>query len=442
MLLCLLQVILLMITVFSYSFGRRELTFPPFLFSLGFAVSTACAIAMAPAWGLSIRINTFIVLVAGATLFTVCACCIHVLFFKRKGGGDLEAAPKVSTLPLDVRILPLLFALGIQIIVLLGMLYFVSNWYPEVDLFTALGRYKEALTFSTQAPSFPFPLKQLVNFDKAAGYVFAFLLAECVELKHWKKASICAANVLLVAFLGLVVGGRFLALSYPFMAFVILMLLRYRNEVTRLPRSMIISVICFGAVFVLMFQMLSFGRSGSLSFFEYLSIYLGAPISNLNHYLQLENLGGSIPFGRMTFYCLYTYIGLKFGITEWQYNFDLPFLSSNGFSMGNVYTTYYSFLYDFGYVGLIVLVVVMATISQFVYEKARRGTGKFQDLWILFSAFISYQLIFSFFSDKFYEEIVSPGFITMSVYLLIARYFLCHFNIREFASKGFSKGAE
>ena len=130
----------------------------------------------------------------------------------------------------------------------------------------------------------------------------------------------------------------------------------------------------------------------------------------------------------MTFFCWYTYFGYKFGITEWQYTFDLPFLESNGFNMGNVYTTFYSYLYDFGFIGVFVLIALMALIFRPIYEKAKSSASSHADLWIIFSSYIAFQLIFSFFSNKFYEEIFTPGFFTSVIYLIVARLLLCRFN--------------
>ena len=89
--------------------------------------------------------------------------------------------------------------------------------------------------------------------------------------------------------------------------------------------------------------------------------------------------------------------------------------------MGNVYTTFYSFAYDFGYLGIIVLTALMGFFSELVYEKALKIKESFASmLLVIYSSFISYQLVFSFFSDKFYEEVLTPGTITTAIYMIAA----------------------
>ena len=180
---------------------------------------------------------------------------------------------------------------------------------------------------------------------------------------------------------------------------------------------------------LLAFRFLSFGRSGNLDFAEYLGIYLGAPLSNLNDFLsEAPTLGGTVPFGRMTFVSIYTYIGEKLSIQDWVYLLDLPFRQHGNINMGNVYTIYYSFLRDFGYVGALVLIAAASGISQWLFRRSNATTVTRSDLWIICYAFVGYQLLFSFFSDKFFEEVFAFGFITTAIYLLIARYFLCYFT--------------
>lgn len=411
----------------SYWFNGRELTAPAFLFCAGFVPAIGCALLMSGAWNFSMSLNTFVVVVTGIALFVSVSTCYHVRqHSKEKNGGTY--VPNNAGVPLlPVRTVPLLVMLVFQIGILFSVLASIQAWFPDSELFLAIGQYKESMTFTTANLSFGFPLKQIVNLDRAAGYLVAYLTAQELVGKRIRETVLCGANLFLVSAIGLVVGGRFLGLSYLFVTAICLLILKYRSDGLKAARILVAAGLML-CVMLLVFKALSFGRSGSIPYVDYIALYLGAPISNLNTYIESGVFAESSPIGRMTFFCWYTYFGYKFGITEWQYTFDLPFLESNGFNMGNVYTTFYSYLYDFGFIGVFVLIALMALISQAVYEKAKSSASSHADLWIIFSSYIAFQLIFSFFSNKFYEEIFTPGFFTSVIYLIVARFLLCRFN--------------
>lgn len=69
------------------------------------------------------------------------------------------------------------------------------------------------------------------------------------------------------------------------------------------------------------------------------------------------NCGGSQVFRN-----IYTYLGGKYGISQYLYQLDLPFLKHNGLNTGNVYTTFYQFYYDFGYDGIVPLMAILLYI--------------------------------------------------------------------------------
>lgn len=439
MVLPLLVIVLAALTAASYFLFERNVAAPSTLFCGGFLISSAFALSMSGKWGLEMDVRTALVIGGGCLLFFVStlivhrACLLRVSSRSKADSGDCVQGNSPSALAVSNKIM--IIVCGLYIIALIGVFTQVLAWFPGLDLLSALGQYKESQTFSTAHLSFSFGLDKLVNLLKAAGYLIAYLAAEKIALSNLKGLLLSVLNLVFASMLGYVVGGRFLGLSYCFCFVVALMTLRVRAGARPLSKKLLIAISIFCVIFVLAFQFLSFGRSGSIPFLDYIGIYLGAPISNLNTYLISGDLGGSVPFGRMTFFCVYTYLGYKFGIRDWQYTFDLPFQTLNGYNMGNVYTTYYSFIYDFGPIGVIVLVVLMALIAQLVFERTLRVGRRWNDLWVIMSAFIAFQLFFSFFSDKFYEEIISPGFITTAVYLLAFRYAVCFLKPSEIVAR-------
>ena len=104
-----------------------------------------------------------------------------------------------------------------------------------------------------------------------------------------------------------------------------------------------------------------------------------------------------------------------------NYEIILPFRTVNGFNLGNVYTMLYPLVYDFGYMGTLFLVMLMAFISQILYERCK--TDKFDNkpsIRILIYSYVFPTIVLSFFGNIFYNQIFNINFI----YFIIMNYLL------------------
>ena len=71
------------------------------------------------------------------------------------------------------------------------------------------------------------------------------------------------------------------------------------------------------------------GRVSAADFGGYLSVYLSAPIRNLDYFLN-NSFASADLFGKMTFYHAINYLGGKLEISSWIYELVLPPLRANG----------------------------------------------------------------------------------------------------------------
>lgn len=136
-----------------------------------------------------------------------------------------------------------------------------------------------------------------------------------------------------------------------------------KSKRRRLKFRQILLVILIAVIVVGTFQKVGelLGRVSAADFGGYLSTYLSAPIRNLDYYIN-NVMGRSFSrpdvWGKMTFVRMINFLGGFLKIDSWVYELDLPFLRSNGYVCGNVYTTFYAYLYDFGVTGVIVLMIL------------------------------------------------------------------------------------
>lgn len=163
------------------------------------------------------------------------------------------------------------------------------------------------------------------------------------------------------------------------------------------------------------------------SFSRYILIYIGAQLKNLDLAITSNALlGASQVFGQETFRSFVEFFSNVFGSgTYGSYELFLKFNYYNGLSLGNVYTTFYPYLRDFGYIGIVVCPMLMGNICEFLYFKVKeysvRNNGV--SIWDVLWSWTFFCLAFSFFSNKFYENIFCIAIIKYSIAAFIVLLF-------------------
>lgn len=148
---------------------------------------------------------------------------------------------------------------------------------------------------------------------------------------------------------------------------------------------------------------------------SYIFIYTGAPIVNLNSFLVKRKVGLFRGLSRVGVFAAHTLKKMYDYLSKWLPvsitvpDIDVFAYSANGIEIGNVYTMFYKFIYDVGYIGAVLFPVLMAAYYAFTYEAIRKKrSGRVVDLRMFFYAYLINDLIMSVFSARFYETVFSP----------------------------------
>lgn len=169
---------------------------------------------------------------------------------------------------------------------------------------------------------------------------------------------------------------------------------------------------------VLMVIIVNFMRitSNNVKLTEYIFTYTGACIVNLDNLIMrchFRFFGVTRPlFGYATFTSLYTWLN-KYHIVAYSFPWILKrFAFSNGIEIGNVYTTFAAFVYDFGYAGVVPLFSIVAVVYVWLYKKCFnvKISGRIS-LSIYIYAYIFNDLCMLLFSNRFYETVVNMEFV-------------------------------
>ncbi|WP_237585868.1 O-antigen polymerase [Actinobacillus pleuropneumoniae] len=200
-----------------------------------------------------------------------------------------------------------------------------------------------------------------------------------------------------------------------------------KGNIKFLLKSLLI-VIFSGTFFIALLSLM--GRENDLDMFHYIFIYVGAPLVNLDNYLAFRPDGSyATIFGEQTFRGLYAYIAKIISDESLIFpTIDQFTFSNNGLEIGNVYTTFYSFIYDFEYVGFIPLILIIALYYVFTYQRLKTRAIKTNKVHfsLFIYAYLFNDLIMLAFSNRFYTTVLDIGFIKIVIFSYICHLLFVH----------------
>ena len=406
-----LFICLVIVLVINYFWNKKDIVSPAFVFALSFTFSCAWAVLYSKKWELNtFHLNTFLVILGGVIWFSL-ICIIVKMIFTPKHGVENESVKKTELVPIKIntfiKVSCLILFISVIAISLNAVINIVGGSWSNIP--AALSRYDAVNKFSNEKiglPQIVWVSQLIVN---ALVYVFIYILINNY-LSTKKFDFLLMLNILIGACVNLTTGGRNGFVNIILAIFAIFMLL-YRkssnNKVIVKKRTIILTIFISAIIFLIgfPFSVTLMGRKNVKNPAEYLSIYCGAEIKNLDIYLEERSNGTAKHSGRnQSFIYFNKWLGENFGY-DVNYKLDLPFRSVGGHGLGNVYTTFYQYIYDYGYWGVVFCVAIMAFILQLVYEFCLKLKSKSEpSILIILYGYMFSSIVFSFFSNKFYEQ--------------------------------------
>jgi len=408
--------------ILSFWINRGDIISPSFVFSASFLFACVWAVAYAEKWSLDLHKNTYLVITLGVLEFNVVCFLIRCSFniIKRSKDYWVRTEVKPITIQKEKYILYWLFEL---LTISLTILFLLRSG-GGTSLASAIFSYRFGDSSDSVAmPSYISAMRTCVN---ASAYWFSYVFANNFVVN--KKIDTYALAAMLLAVLNTISVGSRGNIVYVMLATIVIFIIiknkSAENSGEKIRIKYVIAVVALLAVIALSYQSIGnlLGRGSTANVMDYLATYCGAEIKNLDIMLQEDIFHQSARFGEQTFINLYKWIGPKFGIKDVE--FALTFLSVNGYNLGNVYSIFYPFIYDFGYPGVAAMVFLMAFICQFLYEKIRRKKNvETVETKTVAYGYIFSAVLFSYFSNKFYEQIFSAVFLYSLVFWFLFKLF-------------------
>ena len=426
---------LLFFFIISFPINNYNVIAPQIVFSFSFLFQAVWVILYDELWDLNIGNLTYIVIILGVAIFFISSSVTKIVVSQKKNliHSKLTCENKVPALK-EINI-----SWYIELAYLILMVFFTLIYLKFIvgavgGSMSSFGQISEAIgefdriskfTDSFDVVRVPSILNNGRAFAIASGYWFSYVIINNYICR--KKIRIVELSiVMLTAVISVLSGSRTPLFMMLVSAIAYGIMLFQKNPSTKRKEyyKLLLKVTVVGVLFVVSFIAFGtiLGRNITRNPLDYLFVYCGAEVKNLDFFLkEIESASRNEIWGSETFKSIVTTIGEKIGFEGYKpYNLDLPFRSYMGNGLGNVYTTFYPYIYDFGFVGLVLLVALMGIISELVFEKANTiANGEIVSISLLAYGTIFGCLILSFFSNKFYETVFSAGFVKNLVFWVV-----------------------
>jgi oligosaccharide repeat unit polymerase len=424
-----LLIFLIALLFIGYRITGSSLVSPLVIFLVPFLVAIIYGLMFYGSAVYTFSVETCMVIGIGCLAFTLVCSLAHIIF---KSSGR-ESTGVIAYGQTHSIALPSFFYFAIFIF---NCLSFIEVYKAEKTITVQYGQsgtladtissYNNLSKFGADGVALNGIPSYLFQISYASCFILGYLLAKQLTNSEERVSRLCLGAYLFSSIGLLLIGSRSLTIT-SFVALGIMCCI-FGIQNGTMPKFSRIPVKAFGFIALGLFLAMSFffimlfavGRDlGTLSPWEYIAIYLSAPLKNLDIFIS----NGYIPsdvFGQYTFTRLYESLIKVVNLDPLILTTIKQYQSFHGLFLGNVYSAFQSPLKDFGPFGCTVVMSLTNLIMQTLYEYSikKRFSNRIPYA-ILFYGYLSYSLLFSFFSNMFFETIVSTGFLKFTISLLI-----------------------
>lgn len=413
--------VLLLICLITY---KNDIISPSISFCFTFVICTFVALLNTDEWSLNLNLLAFEIIFLGVFSFvlgTVTITGVSILTRKNKHISTLNDNMYI-TLTNSSLVIFLIF----QIIIRIFQYYVILKNVGGGSFNNVVSTY-HYMSEQNNLIYDPFFISFGNIVCNASGYLLGYILINNY-FKSKRISKLLLIN-LIMAILGSMLSGQrtdAFAILVSIIAYYFIFVNRKKDWKLsfNFKRIIVISLLTF--LFIISFKSLGMilGRGSDINPSDYIFSYLGAQVKNLSIVTE-NNIVHSNIFGEETFSQLYKtiekYMGVNISVLPKVNSFSYNFI--NGHPLGNVYSTFEPFFLDFGLKGVIIISYLMGLFSQYIYNKVKYISNLksiYVDYSSIFYGYIYFPIIFSFFSNKFFEMVFSIRLIyyTLAIFLL------------------------
>lgn len=424
-----LLIILVIILIINY-FIQRNIFSPSLLLTAGYFLSTFVYYLNKSKWDSNLSFYTIGIIIISILVFTILELFVKTATKNERNISNLSQFKKIEV---DKFIMMLVVIINVLTITLV---YFnlITLTGIRGDLPLALSKYKEI--FLSTGKDYSTITNFFIKISSSFSYIFIYIVLYNITLYNKKSnRKTYFIPILTGILLAIFRSNRLTYISYLVFSFFSLFIIKYKknNGSFRIKLKNIFLIFSSIFIFLLIFYAMSefIGRNASSGFFDYISIYIGSSIPNLNSYFN----GGEV---KNLYLFQEIFPGLinsleKLSIFSESVSKPLEFRTiANGY-MSNVYTGVRRMYNTGGVFSLIVIQSLFSLIINKLYYNLlykRYSPYKFGLLLIIFSKLI-YTVPLQSIEDQFFINVVSIGYVIDTIILVLCYYFVIKMSLRN-----------
>lgn len=437
MFLYLLVFSLLLILLFNFLIVKFDYMHPSILFVIPFLVFGIASILGEDTYQIIFHEETLVVIVSSTLVFTLITL-LSQTFYKQKETSNFTLEEIKISKPVTIFFIVFFIITQLAFIkylqaISIAHLGYIGSLGEMISLYDVMTKFWPDI-FRELNVSIPLLYRIGNPITQGFGYLIVYVLVHNYVVT--KKINKLYLLIILLLCFNIILNGS----RSPIFRIATMMLITFyilynkKNNIRKgnlkfLAKSLLI-IIALGVFFISLLSLM--GRENDLELFHYLFVYVGAPLVNLDNYLAFRADGSYASiFGEQTFRGLYAYIAKWTGNDSLIFpTIDLFTFSNNGIEIGNVYTTFYSFIYDFEYIGFLPLILIIALYYIFTYQKLKVKDINLKNInfSLFIYAYLFNDLIMLAFSNRFYTTITDPSFFKIIIFSFICRLLFVHKN--------------
>lgn len=415
-----LDAILLINFLIAFIYFKTVLS-PPFLMGIGMLAASILVSTYYFEWELYKMIPETIIILGGGTFFFTLNCVIYDKIYPVP--KDISNVCATNNYVIRLGRLKLFYIISIFIGVceLFLKVYYLRTFFGSLNLSTLVVSARIEMLEGDNLFHYPALVRMMGSYTSVLSLLTIWLLYYIHFFKNHIKSLrkillIHIAIVLVDAFLSGAKGNIFSIIAAVMFIFVVM-------YYTKIQRFKFKRSLCFkvGLIFLLLavsFKGISIlmGRNIEMqSNTDLLAEYCGAEIVNFDTYLQGRSSKiQSKNWGAVTFRKLKEDLGIKQNIPE-----EEGFQSIGFYTLGNVYTSFYSFHKDFGMIGCFAMPAFLAFLSMFIYRRMIQNihNPNIPNIYLFIYTSFGMSLFMTFFSCKITETNLNMGYFRTIIYI-------------------------
>jgi len=386
-----------------------------------FFISAFIALLNQNKWGVKLSYITVVIIIIGLLCFSISAMIVNYLMIKIKKNEVKKNVGRPIIVSTFTVVLVTIYSIIITGIVLKKTMEIANSISGNINISNMMHLVRNAYIFQDASLGL---IPSILGFSVTGlGYVFTYIIIYNFIFwggKYVKKVYYIPCLIYLIE--GALSSGRTYLIKWIVTIVTLIVILIYKKyNIKVLKVGKIIKIMIYGilaiVIFFIVFQILGIftQKTGKLNTWDMLSIYLGSSIPALD-YSIINYIPGERFFGEESFYGLYGLLN-HLGMDIPNDILHLPFIYfENGYS-SNVYTSLRTYIYDFGFIGMCFVQILLGIFFSIYYNLIKRFNLNY--IWILIYGMFNYGLAMQGIEDTFMRSFMSLTQIFSIVFIII-----------------------